>query len=306
MGYNVVWATGGINSSILNNAIGLVISAIYGDENGFLLDEINAIHDWFNEGRKLLWIAGDSDYGGYSYINDNMTMILSECGSHVYPEPSQVSDPHSNCNASYRVIANRINSDPFVSDIVAGVDSVLMHGPTCLYGSTSGDGMNPISLETSSISNVYPLVYYSASATIVDSDLTPPLAHNDGDQGEFVAITLETHAGDDESGVIIVSGASPYGDYKPMYTFEYYGESLTGGILVNQAIEYSISELIEPEQTTTTTTATTTTTTTTPFTGPSPLSDLSLIISVGALGVIVVFSYLICKGRKSGQWQSYT
>ena len=41
------------------------------------------------------------------------------------------------------------------------------------------------------------------------------------------------------SGIIIVSGASPYGDYKPMYTFYYYDEFLTGFRLVNQAINYS-------------------------------------------------------------------
>ncbi|MHA2200466.1 MAG: hypothetical protein ACXABN_11335, partial [Candidatus Thorarchaeota archaeon] len=93
---------------------------------------------------------------------------------------------------------------------------MLMHGPTSLYGSTSGaEGTDVVALETETITDVYPLLYYGASATIGDSDLVPPLANNDGDSGEFVATTLEVNAGTAGDGVIIVSGASPYGDYQP-------------------------------------------------------------------------------------------
>ena len=195
-----------------------------------------------------------------------------------------------------------------------------MHGPTCLYGSTSGDGQNQINLETSSIYDVYPLLYYGASATITDSDLILPYAHDDGEEGAFIAATLEVAAGDDESGIIIVSGSSPYGDYRPMYCASYFDMVLNGYLFVNQAINYSISILLTSDITTTTTTTTTiestttssestttetespTTTTTNPNSEPIPLSDLSLLVSVGSIAVVAVFLILIYRGRKAAQW----
>ena len=101
------------------------------------------------------------------------------------------------------------SKNPFVSDIVEGVDAVLMHGATCLYGSDSDtpDSLtNPVQLENTTIANVTPFLYYSPSAYISDQDMIPPLAHNNGDNGSFVACTIEIHAGLNKSGVIVVSG----------------------------------------------------------------------------------------------------
>ncbi|MFW9956831.1 MAG: hypothetical protein ACFFCT_02060 [Candidatus Odinarchaeota archaeon] len=238
MGFNVIWAWGGINDTILEDATGLVLGAIYGTTNGFTNAEVTAIDDWFNAGNKFLWVGSDSDYAGYAYINNNASMILDAVGSHVYPEALSISDAYSNCNASYRVVANGTSTDPYVADIVKDVDAVLMHGPTSLYGSTTGtQGTGVVALENTTIENVYPLVYYGASATITDSDLVPPLAHVDGEEGKFVAVSIEVNAGDDETGVIVVSGASPYGDYQPMTTEEYYTVPLNGYNLVYQAFD---------------------------------------------------------------------
>ncbi|MFX1482115.1 MAG: hypothetical protein ACFFCP_02895 [Promethearchaeota archaeon] len=247
MGFNVVFAYGGINATILADATGLLLGAIYGTTAGFAQAEIDAIRAWFNIGKKFLWVGSDSDYAGYSYINSNMSLVLDEIGSHVYPEPISISDAYSNCNASYRVVANRTSTDPFVAKLGDGIDSVLMHGPTSLYGSSSGqEGTDVVALETDSIPNVYPVLYYGASATMTDSDLVPPLAHNDGDQGEFVAMTVEVNAGTDNNSVIVVSGASPYGDYQPMYTTEYYTVPLDGNILVDRTINWGMEYAAGP------------------------------------------------------------
>ncbi|MFW9794834.1 MAG: hypothetical protein ACFFEE_11055 [Candidatus Thorarchaeota archaeon] len=244
LGYTIVWARGGINSTILSDATGLVLASMYGITNGFLASEIQAIKDWFDEGDKFLWVGTDSDYSGYAYINYNMSAILESVGSHVYPEPVSVDDPVSNCNASYRVVANRTSNDSFVYPIVEGVSGVLMHGPTLLYGSNNthnpGVGIEPVALESENIANVYPLLYYSNFAHIGDGDLVPPYAHNDDDTGSFVCATIETHLGASNSSIAIVSGASPYGDYQPMFTSEYYGRNLTGDLFVVQAIQYGI------------------------------------------------------------------
>ena len=283
MGFNVIWAWGGLNDTILEDATGLVIGAIYGATNGFTAAEIDAVEDWFSEGNKFLWVGSDSDYGGNAYINANASLILDAVGSHVYPEQISISDASSNCNASYRVVANGTSTDDYVADIVDGVDAVLMHGPTSLYGSTSGaEGTDAVALENTTIENVYPLLYYGASATIGDSDLVPPLANNDGDSGNFVAMTIEIMAGEAGTGVIVVSGASPYGDYQPMPTTEYYTVPLTGNLLVEQTFAFGMDFAMNPYDPI-------------PVTPPFAIDPLILIAIAGI--VLVVIIIVIVKRR---------
>ncbi len=282
LGYQVIWAWGGLNDTVLARARGLVIGAIYGSTAGFAAAEITAVDDWFAEGNKFLWVGSDSDYGGAAYINANASLILDAVGSHVYPEQISISDAYSNCNASYRAVANGTSDDAFVADIVDGVDQVLMHGPTSLYGSTTGaSGAGVVALENTTIENVYPLMYYGGSATIGDSDLVPPLANNDGDFGEFVAITLEINAGDDASGVIIVSGASPYGDYQPISTDEYYTVPLEGMEFVVQAIDFGIDYAMSPYPPTPT-----------PF-----VIDPMLLIAIAGVIVVVIIVVIVMKRK---------
>lgn len=248
LGYNVVWAWGGLNDTILASATGLVLGAVYdyGGTAGFTTSEYAAVDDWFNGGSKFFWVCADSDYGGYSYINKNASAMLEIAGSHVYPEHVSISDAYSNCGASYRVLANNTSTDPFVAGIVDGVDRVLMHGPTLLYGSNStnpGEGIEPVALESTSLENVHPLLSYGESATIDDCDLVPPVAHLDGQVGPFVCATMETDLGTTNSGVVVVSGASPYGDYQPMSTSYYYEKILEGQIFVLQTIDFGMKLL---------------------------------------------------------------
>jgi hypothetical protein len=279
MGYRVGFAWGGLNDTILARADGLLIGGIYGTTNGFTAAEISAVADWFNAGSKFLWVGSDSDYSGYAYINNNASLILDAVGSHVYPEAISISDAYSNCNASYRVVANGTGTNAFVADIVDGVDQVLMHGPTSLYGSTSGaEGTDVVALETNTITNVYPLLYYGASATIGDSDLVPPLANDDGDSGEFVAATIEINAGTAGTGVIIVSGASPYGDYQPMFTNEYYTVPLQGEAFVKQAIDFGMNYAMTP-------------------TPPGFVIDPVLLMGIAGAVVVVIIIVVVMKRR---------
>jgi hypothetical protein len=247
LGYKVVFAYGGLNSSILADVDGLLIGGIYGEDSGLAQAEIDAVADWYNVGHKFLWVGSDSDYGDGQYIIDNATAILESVGSHVYPEPSQIADAESNCgDQSYRCVANVTSDNPLMVDILDGVDQILMHGPTFVYGSTSGNpgAADAVSLEDTTIENVYPVLYYSPAATISDTDLTPPFTANDGDQGAFTATTVELKAGEDESGVLVVAGASPYGDYQPMSTEEYYGVPLQGMEFVTQTIDWGIKRAL--------------------------------------------------------------
>ncbi len=292
MGYTVVWAFGGINTTVLTGATGLILGCQNGD-NGFTPAEIADIGTWFNAGNKFLWVGGDSDYDGHTMTN-NMSAVLEEVGSHVYHEQLSISDSYSNCDASYRVVANTTKAYTGL-DVTAGVSGVLMHGPTCLYGSSTGDGANPVSLETGSITNVYPVLFYGASATVGDGDLVPPTSiHPDEAVGSFAAMTVEVSAGSATTGVIVVSGASPYGDYIPMYASEYYGHDLQGNVLVKNSIAWGMNVAIIGAFTTSTSTSTDTSTATI----PELLGLLSMIITIGSLGVIVVISVLICRSRQ--------
>jgi hypothetical protein len=259
MGFDIVWAKGGINSTVLQDAFGLIIGSFLGP---YYIDvETNVdIQDWFYQGDKFLWVSGDSDYVSPpelgQFINDNMSAILQGVGSHVYPEPTSVSDPISSTGVEYRVVANTTVQHPLFDDqfdqIVDNVDAVLCHDPTCLYGSDSSEpdvGVNPVALDEFHVENVYPLLFYSASAYINDNDLIPPYTHENGETGNFVAATIELNAGPSDDCIIVVSGASPYGDYRPMYADEYYGVQLNGYRFVNQLISYVRDNLYNPPTT---------------------------------------------------------
>jgi len=290
MGYTVVWALGGINASILSNAVAFVAGPIMGVTEGYTAAELTAIANWFNAGNKFMWIGYDSDFPSATtgqFILNNMTAILSRVGSHVYGEPTGVQDAISNCGAVDRVVANKTGTNPYVAPCAAGISKVLMHSPTLLFGSDSsspGYDVSPIQLETNTITNVYPLLYYGASANIVDSDLIPPKVHNDNQTGSFVATTLEIRAGTTQSGVLVVSGGSQYGQYQPMCTDKYYGVNLDGGF-VKQVISFGITQA-----TTTTMTSTTTTTTTT---APAPEYTLYTAILTFGIGAVIGLAVLL-------------
>ncbi|MGY5876289.1 MAG: hypothetical protein RTU30_11135 [Candidatus Thorarchaeota archaeon] len=150
-------------------------------------------------------------------------------------------DDINNCGHVYRPVANVVSNDPLVRGIVDGVEGVLMHGATLLYGSqsvTSAADVNPVALENNTITSVIPLLHYSPTAYIHDSNGILPIAHTNYQNGSFVACTMEINAGPEESNLIIVSGSTPYGSYAPMCMDEYYNVTLDGHTFVTQAIEF--------------------------------------------------------------------
>ncbi|TFG26285.1 hypothetical protein EU528_14685 [Candidatus Thorarchaeota archaeon] len=246
MGYEVIIATGGLNSTILAGTDGFLLGSIRGVQDGFSPNEITAVADWFAEGYKFLWVAYDSDYPdpGGPFIHGNATLILEAVRSHVYGEHTHIWDNELHCGAYYRPIANVTSDNPYIVYIVKDVDAVLMHGATCLYGSASevpSSLTNPVPLENTTIEYVTPFLYYSPTAYIHDSDDLLPIAHNDGDRGSFVACTFERNAGTNQSGVIVVSGSSPYGSYCPMSADHYYNWTLNGYKMILQAIDFGMN-----------------------------------------------------------------
>jgi hypothetical protein len=247
MGFEVIFLWGGLNSTILANADGLVLPKVWGIDNGYLPSEVSAVAAWFNAGNKFLWVGGESDFveaDGGQKVLDNQTLILEAVGSHVYHEPTAVQDSVSYAGASYRPIANKTTDNPMLAAIVEGVDEVFCHSPTILYGSNSatpGENVTPVALETTSIEDVYVLLQHGGNATIIDSDLTLPYAHSDGQKGEFATVTLELNAGADESGAIVVSGGNVIGHYWPMTESNYSAHGGMDGMrFVKNTIQYGL------------------------------------------------------------------
>jgi hypothetical protein len=303
MGYEVVFAFGGINASVLAGADALLVGSINHEASSgvtpFAQAEYDAIEDWYELGHKFLWVSADSDFGGGAWKTANVTPILSAVGSHIYPEPTTISDGESFAGASYRPVANITSDDAFVADLVADVTHVLVHSPTLIYGSTSAtDGADAVDLETGSIENVYPVLYFF-NGTIGDQDLTAPYAHTDGTFGEFVAMAVEVEAGITETGVIAVSGGPSYGSHAPMYADTQSGRTdLDGYNLVLQTIEWGIDTAINtPDITPTPTTTTTPPPTTTTEPPPPPPIDPMLLLAVG-VGALVVIVLIVIVVRK--------
>lgn len=253
LGYDVVFATGGLNSNILEDATGLVIAYIWGgDASGYLENEIQAISDWYNGGHRFVWVGSNGDYDdGFLRIWANTTWILETIGSHLYVEHTECDDEVMNCGASYRIIANVMSENAFVQDCLRNVTTVYFHGPTIVYASNSSNpshNTDAIALEEDTIPGVYPLVYYSPTAEINDRENgILPIVHENGEQGSFVGAAMEIAAGVSETNVLVVSGASPYAD-RSMAREEYYDVSLDGYLFVRQTIDFGIQLVLQDEQ----------------------------------------------------------
>jgi hypothetical protein len=217
-----------------------------------------------------------------------MTAILDALGSHVYPEPTSVEDTKSNCGGnSYRVVCNKTSTDPFVAGLIANVDKVLTHGPTCLYGSTTGHAnTSVVALENTTITNVHNVLFTGASGHIVDADPLPPVAHHQDQYGSFAMMTVEMSAGSAKTGIIAVSGASPYGDYQPMYDGIYKAKILNGYNLVKQTIDWAM--ILAPTLTTPTTTTT----------SVAPADYTPLYIGIGAVAVVAILALVYFMRKK--------
>lgn len=233
LGYTIATDITEITESALADVDVLVLGAVYGAN--FTQDEVSAIATWFNLGEKGLWVGGDSDYGGYTYINDNMNDVLAAVSSGMRIEPTSVEDPESNCASAYRVAGSVVNTeDSEVADIVSGVSLALFHGPSILYAIED----STVSKLDSSVENVFWVMQTSGAGVVVDHDLIEPFAHENGEEGHLVLMGAEIYAGSGSNCKIIAAGASPYGDYQPICTDEYKGVTLQGMLLIVQSIEW--------------------------------------------------------------------
>ncbi len=85
---------------ILPDSAGALFIPSY-TESTYTLDEKNMIRNWMQLGDKLLFIGGDSDYGGYynpTEINDLLQFLVAQ----IYFDRTSIEDPDSNDGSAYR------------------------------------------------------------------------------------------------------------------------------------------------------------------------------------------------------------
>ncbi|MGB9729435.1 MAG: aminotransferase [Thermoprotei archaeon] len=243
-------------------------------------DELNALKTWVNSGSKVLWVAGDSDYGPGVTYQDIANLILSSVGSVLRVDLCSVEDPVQNAKASYRVIGN-VTPDSGAEAVAGGIkNGVLYHGPGILAYTLPNGTWAP--LEKSRPDNVYRIVWTSPNGKIVENNPPAAKAHKAGDSGKFVLLAAEVMKIGNKQSVIIASGESPYGDYEPTWAWVYYGILLDGPRFVTNMINWSLAlatTVVTTITQTTTVTSTFTTTVTNTVTSTSTTTATTTVTS---------------------------
>jgi hypothetical protein len=101
---------------------------------------LSAIATWFADGDKMLWVGGESDFGGYYDGNNTANPLLAEIGAELRLFTGSIEDPTSNDAAAYRVVVNTTGVSSSMTDYVTdGFVHLVMHGPAAVTYAV-GDG----------------------------------------------------------------------------------------------------------------------------------------------------------------------
>lgn len=181
----------------------------------YTTNELNTINDWFtSDGAHLLWVAGDSDYGGY-FNNGPSNDILTKVGANLRISADAVYDDVCNDNASYRVAVQTPISDGDLNSIfTTNVSSVIMHAPTTILGYQSSA---LVDLNQTSIEGIEIIMKSSINAAALDQDLTGTefdYYSTANLNGSYPMMAIQNMS-DRKS--VIVSGEAIFSDYKHMY-----------------------------------------------------------------------------------------
>lgn len=234
-----------LNASVLSGADALILGSPYGSTGEEAFNATNApvvmqtIFDWFNSSTgKFIWISGDSDYDGGEWINGNMTMLSFSLGSWIGLDFCAVEDPVSMAAASYRVVANETGTNANITAIVEGVSlGVLMHGPSPVF---AFNGTHPVGLHNHTVPDIYNVLETSAAGVIVENNPNvTAVAHKDGQSAPIVMAAAQLMVGHFNN-TVLVTGASPFGDYQPMFTDLYYDTPMHGSRFVKQALLWGV------------------------------------------------------------------
>jgi len=231
----------GASVTVLNEAFSINDSVdvmMFPDSDSEFTDtEKSDLKSWLGSGNKTLWISGDSDYSSL-YLPAEANSLLEYLGAHLRITSESVSDPESNDEASYRVMANETGDNLIAQEVTQGVNQVVFHGPTAIAGYDGG----LVDLRTTNIQNVDVIMSTSAAAIIEDSDLSATnydfYSGISSLNGTYPMVVMEKIG----NSYISLSGETIFSDYKNMYgLFSEYGQPIEGSILVDQVLNFCLS-----------------------------------------------------------------
>ena len=177
---------------------------------------MTAIKTWYELGNKLMWVAGDSDYGGFYIAGNFANPMLEMVKSQLRMDAGALADSQSNDAASYRVIANETGISSNVTDYVtAGFKLAPFHGPTSVFGWDYANSTG-VDLRNTTLPNVNVIVNSSAAATALDQDTSITVAdfyEYSNVTGNYPLMASEKLNGS----YVVVTGEVNFDDYKFMY-----------------------------------------------------------------------------------------
>ncbi|MEM3616272.1 MAG: hypothetical protein QXX09_06425 [Candidatus Methanomethylicia archaeon] len=209
--YEWVNVTGTLKASDLEGAFALII-VLVDSMQPITTDETNVIKNWLATGRKLLWVAGDSDYGNDMYRQDTVNSLLKGVGSVLRVDLAECIDATMNAGADYRVLGLSDKCDEEVKFLVAGVTRALFHGPAAIVAEVGG---KYIALNKEKVANVYRIMWTSVNGTITEFNEPPSKVYAQGVKDRYVLMALEVDA--TKKNVILLSGDAPFDHYEGMY-----------------------------------------------------------------------------------------
>ena len=214
----------------------------------YSVEELTALNEWLNQGNKVLWVSGDSDYGtGPSRIN-NANAVLEFIESKLRIEHGSVYDDINNAGrANYRTLA-RVMPDniPWLRThiISAGITKpVLYHGTSCVIWT---DGVNYYDTVNKTFDGLIRIVWTYDAAYYSENNPPAGWVYIPGVDTNRTFVLLAGEYIPNKNNLILASGESPYGDYEPTWSSFYYGVELDGPKFVTNMINWFISIITEP------------------------------------------------------------
>ena len=243
------WTEKGFNVTILSNPNVSIADMLNDNVKALLLPgnkvnytatELAAIKSWFEQGHRLLWVAGDSDYGGHFNSNSALNPLLAYLGANLRLSTDAVDDTQSNDGASYRVIANETGTDPVAKLLTRNVTRAVFHGPTSVLGWNNG----PVDLRNTTINgaNISVVMKSSAAAKAIDQDVSynptyDYYTYSTNITGYYPMLVVQFMS----NSMLVVSGEANFADYKNMYsTITEHGDPQDGKILVDNIMTYAL------------------------------------------------------------------
>ncbi|OLS29044.1 MAG: hypothetical protein HeimC2_02390 [Candidatus Heimdallarchaeota archaeon LC_2] len=181
-------------------------------------EEFDQIVNWFNnDGPRLLWVAGDSDFQG-AFTPGSSNFLLESLGSNLRISGDAVSDDFNNDGAPHRVATQSPacegeNSCMFTE----GVGSAIFHGPTSVLGYLDGSYLD---LNSDPLPDVEVVMRASSDAYATDQDHSGnelDYFSTNGIVGNYPMMAIQDMSGDK---YIITSGEAIFSDYQNMYGME--------------------------------------------------------------------------------------